>query len=263
MNFIKTAITETVKNLRSKLYKKIIVPIDAMWELLYIASSQHYLIENEDNSVGYCCIDDSNTLLQIFLEEEYQMNKVIESLLESELITSARLSSSEPVSFNTCLFHSKSIKPNTICFQHSNKIIKNETSLNLELVSLEDISAIKMFLKEQVDMDDTFGYTENLVARKEIYFVRESNVIIATSECRMSDSQPEIADLGIIVNRKNQGRGIATQIMKMQVNRVLETGRRPICSTTVDNLASRKVIEKSGFYCTNIIFDINFINEVI
>ena len=59
-------------------------------------------------------------------------------------------------------------------------------------------------------MDDTFGYTENLVARKEIFMLTESNIIIATSECRMSVSQTEIADLGIIVNHDFQGKGLAT-----------------------------------------------------
>ncbi|WP_250629684.1 GNAT family N-acetyltransferase [Aureibaculum algae] len=130
--------------------------------------------------------------------------------------------------------------------------------MNIELVSPNDITTIKTFLKEQVGMDDTFGYTENLVSRKEIFMIKESDVIIATSECRMSDSQPEIADLGIIVNKNYQGKGIATQIMKMQVNRVLKSGRKPICSTTLDNIASKKAIEKSGFYCSNIIFDIAF-----
>jgi predicted acetyltransferase len=88
--------------------------------------------------------------------------------------------------------------------------------------------------------------------------LREADVIIATSECRMSDSQPEIADVGIIVNSGFQGKGVATQIMQMQVNRVLKAKRKPICSTTLDNVAARKAIEKSGFYCTNIIFDIRF-----
>ncbi len=186
------------------------------------------------------------------------MDKAITSLIATGFISSARLSSSEPVVFNSCLFHSKSIKANTLCFQHSNKIIKNRASLNLQLVSKDDIPAIKIFLKEQVGMEDTFGYTENLVARKEIYLIKESNVIIATSECRMSDTQPEVADLGIIVKRDHQGRGIATQVMQMQANRVLDSNRRPICSTTLDNIASRKAIERSGFYCSNIIFDIKF-----
>lgn len=263
MKFIKTNITETINSLRLKLYQKLTSPIDSMWEQLYIGASQHYLIEHDSQNIGYCCIDEGDSLLQIFLEKEYydQMDKTIVALIESKLISSARLSSSEPIAFNTCLFYSKSIQANTICFQHSNTIMKNDSSLNLELVSQEDIPAVKAFLKEQLGMDDTFGYTENLVARKEIYLIKESDVIIATSECRMSDSQLEVADLGIIVNRDYQGKGIATQVMQMQVNRVLAVNRKPICSTTTDNIASRKAIEKSGFYCSNIIFDIRFIGN--
>ena len=135
--------------------------------------------------------------------------------------------------------------------------------INVDLVTTDDIPSIKVFLKEQVGMDDTFGYTENLVSRKEIYMVKEADIIVATSECRMSDSQPEIADLGIIVNRDFQGKGIATQVMQMQVNRVLEAGRKPICSTTLYNIASQKAIKRSGFYCSNIIFDITFTSNYL
>lgn len=263
MKFIKTDVTDTINGLRPQLYQELTAPIDAMWELLYISSSQHYLIERENQNMGYCCIDEKGSLIQIYLLENYKfrMNNVIEALIELKLINSASLSSNEPVAFNACLSLSKSIKPNTLCFQYSNKNLVNDSSLNVELVTQQDIPAIKAFLKEQVNMDDTFGYTENLVERKEIFMVKESNVIIATSECRLSDSQLKVADLGIIVNRDYQGKGIATQVFKIQVRRVLDANRKPICSTTHDNVASRKVIEKSGFYCSNIIFDIGFIDK--
>jgi predicted acetyltransferase len=260
MNFKKTENTETINSLRSKLYQKLTAPIDAMWEQLYIASSQHYLIENNNKTIGFCCINDEKCLLQIFLLEEYnsKMENVITTLIDSELITSASLSSNEPISFNTCLSLSKSIKVNTFCFEHTGNTIDIDSTLNVELVTSEDIPSVKAFLKEQVGMDDTFGYTKNLVARKEIYMVKEADKLVATSECRMSNSQPEIADLGIIVNSGFRKKGIATQIMQMQVNRVLKVKRKPICSTTLENVAARKAIEKSGFYCTNIIFDILF-----
>ena len=77
----------------------------------------------------------------------------------------------------------------------------------MEAVSPEDIPATKTFLKDQIGFDDSFGYTENLVKRKEIFLLKEDDKIIATSECRLSDSQPEVADLGIIVNRDYQGNG--------------------------------------------------------
>lgn len=259
MNFIKTDVTATIHNFRAQLYQTLTAPIDAMWEQLYISSSQHYLIE-ENDILGYCCINEEGCLIQLFLAHKYLalMNKTIEALISNGVIKSASLSSNEPVAFNACLSHSTSIATNTFCFEHVNTEVKVETTPKIKLVTKEDIPLVKVFFKEQVGMDDTFGYTENLVNRKEIFMLEETGTILATSECRMSDSQPEIADLGIIVNRDFRGQGLATQIMKTQVNRVLKAGRKPICSTTFDNIASKKAIEKSGFYCSNIIFDIHF-----
>lgn len=260
MKFIKTDITPIIDSLRAKLYQKLIAPIDAMWELLYIASSQHFLITNDDETLGYCCINEEKSLIQIFIEEEYssKIEIIIKELISSKLIGSASLSSNETLAFNASLLQSKSIKANTFCYEHLNKPIKINSKLILEEAKIDDIPAIKAFLNAQVGMDDTFGYTENLVSRKEIFLLRNVNEIIATSECRISDSQSEIADLGIIVNIDYQGKGIATEVMQIQVNRVLQAGRKPICSTTLDNIASRKAIEKAGFYCSNIIFDISF-----
>lgn len=138
-----------------------------------------------------------------------------------------------------------------------------KTELNLKLVLEKDIPEIKAFLKEQVGMDDTFGYTENLVARKEIFMLKDGDNLLATSERRISETQKDIADIGIIVNNNYRGKGIATQILKHQANRVLKENRKPICSTTLDNIASRKAIEKAGFYCSNIIFDISFVTDKI
>ena len=257
MKYIKSNITEEIQSLRWKLYQQLKAPIDAMWEQLYIDSSQHYLIQNNNASVGYCCINEDKSLLQLYLEESYhsKMDIVIGELINHELIQSASLSSKEPIAFNACLNRSKSLSTNTFCYEHLNQAMSINTSLNLEEVTSVHIPAIKDFLKEQIGMEDTFGYTENLVSRKEIFMLREDGLVVATSECRLSDSQTDIADLGIIVNRDFQGKGIATELMKMQVNRVLELGKKPICSTTLDNKASQKAIEKAGFYSSHIIFD--------
>jgi predicted acetyltransferase len=260
MEFKITQDIDIVNEFRTQLYQHLSFPIDAMWELLYIASSKNFLISNQDKNIGYCCIDANDNLLQLFLKKEFngKMNAVLKSLIDKKLIVSASLSSNEPIAFNTCLLYSKSIQPNTFCFQHINSKIETNSSLNIELVSETDIPEIKSFLKEQVGMDDTFGYTKNLVDRQELYFIKEANDIIATSECRWSDTQLEIADIGIIVNKNHQGKGIATQVLQLQVNRAIEAKRKPICSTTIDNIASQKAIEKAGFYCSNIIFDIQF-----
>ncbi|WP_420320797.1 GNAT family N-acetyltransferase [Flagellimonas sp.] len=260
MEFERTQNTDLVNKFRTQLYAQLTAPIDAMWELLYIASCKNYLINDQGEKIGYCCIDTNGSLLQLFLltESNSKMNTVLEALIEEKLIVSASLSSNEPIAFNACLLYSKSMKPNTFCFQHINSKVETNSTLNVELVSESDIPEIKSFLKEQIGMDDTFGYTENLVNRQEIYMVKEVDEIVATSECRWSDTQPEIADVGIIVNKKYRGKGIASQVMQLQANKVIDAKRKPICSTTIDNIASQKAIKKAGFYCSNIIFDIQF-----
>lgn len=263
MNFITTEITDKVNDLRSQLYQTLTAPIDAMWEKLYIGSAQHYLIHENDTVIGYCAINQDDCLLQLFLISGHQskMNRVVIELLESKLIRSAKLSSNEPISFSACLALSKGIAADTLCFEHPNEMMNLSASHELIEVTEKHIPDVKLFYKEQVGMDDTFGYTENLVARKELFMVKDAGTITAISECRMSDSQSGIADLGIIVHANFRRKGLASSVMAAQVNRVLSLGRKPICSTTVDNLASQKMIEKAGFYCSNIIFDIRLTDD--
>lgn len=263
MNFIKTDNTVVIDEFRKELYQQFTAAIDGMWEALYIASAQTYTIENAKQNIGYCCIDDQKSLIQIFLcdESKYLMDNVIGSLIESKLVSSAKLSSIEPVSFNACLSYSKSIQKNTLCFQYSNRQLEKEPSETLKLASKEDIPLIKMFFKHQINFDDNFGYTENLVSRKELYMIKDSETIIATGECRLSDSQLDIADIGVVVNNNHQKRGIGSKVLYQLAKKAQEVKRHPICSTTNDNIASQKAIEKAGFYCSHIIFDLKFIDN--
>ena len=260
MKFIQTEVNEPIQTFRKYLYESLTSPIDAMWELLYITNSQHYLIEHNNEQVGYCCIDDSNSLLQLFLSENHKSKteNTIQYLVQQKLISSARLSSNEPIGFNISLLHSKSICPHTFCFEYFNDEVEIEKELIIDLVSSEEIWEVKEFMSAQIGFNDTFGYTENLVNRKELFLLRVDNKIIATSEVRNSDTQKDISDIGIIVHKDFRGKGLATKVLKMQANRVLAGGRKPICSTTSDNHAAQKAIQNAGFYTSNIIFDIKF-----
>ena len=260
MNFIKTDDTTIINKYRKELYQQFSTAIDGMWEVVYIASSQAYLIKNKNQNIGYCCINIEGSLTQVFLCEghNYLMDKVIQSLIESKLISSAKLSSIDPISFNTCLAYSKSVDVNTYCFQYSNQQKVDQELLKMALVSQEEINTIQKFFKDQVAFDDNFGYTENLVQRKELYVFKDSNQIIATGECRLSDSQVEFADIGVIVNRDFQKKGLGTKVLRCMTQKAQEANRQPICSTTFDNIASKRAIEKAGFFCSHIIFDINF-----
>jgi len=262
INFCQSELTDTVIQYRKQLYSNFIASLDGMWEALYIANATVYLIKNKEEEIGYCCIDQDKGLNQLFLIDahRYLMNTVVTELINKCLIISAHLSSIEPTLFNTCLLSAKSIQANTINYTFSSEQEKRVGTdvLNLNKATTLDADRIRAFFKEEIGFDDSFGYTDNLIQRGEIYVVEEGNVVLATGECRLSDSQPEYADVGMVVKQHNRKKGLGTRVLSELVNIALENKRKPICSTTVDNIASQKAIERAGFYNSHIVFKMSF-----
>lgn len=77
----------------------------------------------------------------------------------------------------------------------------------MQLATEDDIEMVKTYYREDIGFDDTFGYVANLVNRQELYLYKEADVLVATGECRLSDTQPQVADVGISVraDRRKQG----------------------------------------------------------
>jgi len=262
INFNKSEIAEEIINYRKQLYSSFVAPLDGMWEVLYVANSVSYLIKNEGREIGYCCIDQDKSLNQIFLKDShrYLMKSIVTELININMIVSAHLSSIETTSFNTCLRFAKSIQAHTINYTFSSEQLKRVSTdiLNLHKASPHDGDRIRAFFKKEIGFDDSFGYTENLINRGEIYVVEEGDEIIATGECRLSDSQPKYADVGMVVKKTGRKKGLGTKVLSELINIALEKKRKPICSTTVDNVASQKAIERAGFYNSHTIFKISF-----
>lgn len=263
MNFIKTDSIEKINSLRVELYSTFTSALDSMWESLYIANSQPYLIQNEDVVLGYCCIDENQSLLQLYLKKAYKhlARATVLAMVEQNLITNAKLSAIEPVSFNACLAVSTTNNEDTICYEFSGHK-ENEVEISLVNAQAKDEETIKEFYKTQVGFEDTFGYTQNLINRQELYIVKRGDVFVGTGECRLSDSQPNVADVGVAVHTAHRRKGYAAQILQILAGKAQLAAREPICSTTVDNVGSQKAIVNAGFYPSHIIFNIQFKNDI-
>lgn len=256
MKFTQTTDLEKISGLRQQFYQTLSGPLDGMWESLYIGGADNYLIQVQDEEVGYCCIDGDRSMVQAFLLPGYEgeMGRLVDVLVKESLVSSAKLSSIEPISFNACLSRASSCEVNTFCYAFSAvKMVSNE--IEMEQVALTDVPEVKAYFKAQIGFDDTFGYTQNLVMRQELYWLKDGDEVIATGECRLSDTQPTIADVGVVVNRAYQGKGRGRKVLKWLAGRARQSNRQPVCSTTKENIASQKAIQGAGFHCTHVIYD--------
>tara|TARA_R110000868_G_scaffold368227_2_gene631231 strand:+ start:1999 stop:2796 length:798 start_codon:yes stop_codon:yes gene_type:complete len=263
VTFLLTESSELILSFRKRLYKEFVAPLDGMWQDLHIASSTTYLIYVDNQEVGFASVDHEGALLQIFLIDEvkYKMPDCINALIDDEVITSAKLSSIEPVSFNACLDRSLSVKKNTINYHysiHQKKLINPKLNTKHRKAMIRDLDSVKLFLNVEIGFDDQYGYSENIINRKEAFLFEENGEIVAIGECRLSDTQNSFADLGMMVKNNQRGKGLGTYVFSKMIDEANCKERIPICSTTADNIASQIAIKKAGFYATHIIFDMSF-----
>lgn len=262
ITFSETNLNSKIQSQRKAYYNTLFAPLDGIWESLYIGGSTISSIKTEKENLGYCCIDNEKSLNQIYLKEShrYLMAEAIKQLIDSKMIVAAKLSSIEPISFNSCLAHSKSLKSDTINYKYTNQQKKNISNNEIQLRSAnsDDIQNIKAFFNSEIGFNDQFGYTENLVNQKQLYLYEKENTIQASGECRPSKTQLKYADIGMVVKAENRKKGLGSKVLMALVEIAEKRDRKPICSTTTDNIAAQKAIEKAGFYPTYIIFKINF-----
>jgi predicted acetyltransferase len=253
-----------IQSFRQVYYQQIIAPLDSMWESLYIQQSTPYLIQLEEIEIGFCCIDSEKSITQAYIQSSHQylMQAVITQLIKEKLANSAKLSSIEPISFNAALYLSKSIEKDSINYQYiPAQTQQTVANLSLQLGQKADADKLRAYMKEEFGFDDNFGYTDERIERQEIYYLSDSEGVLATGECRLSDSQPRFADIGMSVRANQRGKGVATNVLAQLVQLAKNQNRIPICSTTVGNIAAQKAIVRAGFSPSHIIFRINFDTE--
>ena len=263
MKLVKVNDPEEIEYYRQTYYEEILAPIDGMWEMLFYAGAESYLINLDGKSIGYCKIDEAKCLYLVYLEQlhKIEIDQFINELIATKKVSSAKMASSEPLSFNACLSRANSVTLDTFLYQYPNELkpnLKITENQRFVLAASKDKQITLDFFKAHANFDDQFGYTDRLLSRSELYFLYENDKLVATGECRLSDSQPNYADVGMIVNTSERGRGLATLMLNLLVDVGLKKGRKLICSTTHDNPASQIAIYRSGFISMHRIYQMTF-----
>jgi GNAT superfamily N-acetyltransferase len=255
--------TEPLRLLKGQLVAQATAPLDGMWLCGFVPLATHYGFYEEDELVGFCCVNDDGYLLQFFLSSRHQdrSSSLFEAIAQSKgtptpTLKGAIVSTAEPHTLSLCLDQFSVFEVNALMYQQRATEKEPERGSPLPLVVLQSTQLLEAvaFAKEAIGAPEGWltGYYTNLISRQELFGVWEKDRLVATGESRGYDAyQTGYADLGVVVAESERGKGLATRILRQLVAMNEERGLKSICSTERTNVAAQKAITRAGFFASN------------
>ncbi len=253
---------DEVKDLKQAYLSSLPAPLDGMWESGFIAAAPHWEIRFRGERAGYYCVSEEGQLLQLHVIDALanHARELFSHVSAAPEIKSAIVSTAEPVYLSLCLDLQKRVGVHTYLY-HDHDRTEESADAGFGAVEHDDLDVVEEFQRASLDADLgawLTGYLRNLQARGELFALRRDGELVGTGECRVSDTQPPYADLGVIVSRSQRGRGIATHILRQLKAHAYRRELEPICSTTVGNPGAQKAIVRAGFVSRHRILEVGF-----
>ncbi|WP_020526180.1 GNAT family N-acetyltransferase [Flexithrix dorotheae] len=265
IKFHKVSEDSQIQEFAKSFYHSLTFPLDGMWEAFFSYSEKHFIFYG-NSKAGFLMLNSDNQLINFYLLPEFAVHS--EQILKRALfifnIQYGLAGTNNPLFLSACLDYLQDIRTHTFLFKNletSKEPLAPVPNTQTRNITLSRLDLITSFCKMNTGAPEEwlYGYLKNLVERKELFCIERNGIPLATFEVRKSDSQPGIADLGMIVDKQQRGKGLGTFALKNAKKVALENGLTPICSCEAENIASRKAIEKAGFFNVHRILQFRYV----
>jgi len=254
---------EDLPDLKAKYRATATAPLDGMWET-FTGMADQFSINGTEGTIGYCAVNDEQKLLQFFVSAPPNASAAFASAIEWLDISGAVVSTAEPSFLASCMDHQKSVSEHAIMYHLADNAAPTDPAfpddMAIRSMGTSDLKAAVSFAAETIGADAGWlgSYFGGLIDRNELTGLWQGNNLVATGECRPSATQPEYADVGMIVGTSQRGKGIATNMLRQLINESATLGLKPICSTECGNIPAQKAISNAGFTHYHRILEIAF-----
>ena len=243
--------SKLIQALKQAWLKSLTAPQDGMWES-FTDQAKHWLIQLNQETVGYTCVNEENTLLQFYLQPQF-LNEgaaIFKTFIQQQKITQAIIGTNNPICLSLILHLNQSVQVHTYLFKDfSASAPTTNQDIAVVMAKSKDLLKLIAFCNYSVGAPEQWlkVYLGDLIEKGEIFILEDAGEVVGTCEVRKSASNPDVADLGIIVSPDHRKKGLGTLLLGKAKEIALQWKKSPICSCEKDNLGSLKAIQNNGF----------------
>ncbi|PMN90786.1 GNAT family N-acetyltransferase [Enterovibrio norvegicus] len=274
LNIKKLDTLDTISELKTHYFSQATSPLDGMWHFGFVPMSAHFgFYENED-LVGFCCVNGEGYLLQFYLSPIAKISArdlfahiAQQGSDEIGSVKGAFVSTAETSYLSLSLDNSASFVVNSLMYQRDLNVAlpcaaTAVETLDMVLATEDKCDEYVAFAVATIGAPEQWlsGYFGNLIQRQELWGHWKDGQLVATGECRRFDEhQMGYADLGMIVAESERGKGMATRVLCHLVKHAEHQGLSAMCSTESGNVGAQKAISRAGLSSSNRIVQFEFI----
>lgn len=212
---------------------------------LFIRKGEYYIFEFEDKPAGYVILNEKIIYEYHTKKEFYSYRKeLFDSVITKLNSESIFVKSFDYNLMNCCLLHNYKYSVDGFLFREYKKKGKDKRRTKYRLADKDDLQSIIMVNDTFFENEDEVDY---FLRKKNLYLFYNKEILIGVGLIHKINEYGNFCDIGMLVNPDFRKKGYGTEIISVLVDICKLNGMIPVCGCGVDNIASKKTLEKAGF----------------
>lgn len=224
-------------------------------------SGDIWVINGEENAVGYAIVNDQNQLIQFYLKPTilHQGTDILKKFISQQQITYAMIGTNNPIAFSLSMNLQEQVEVHTLLFEDFVDTPVGVDPHPMRLADESDLTRAITFCQESMGAPEAWlrMYLGRLISEGSLYLLEEHQTILGS--CEVRPGAPGVAHVGMIVAPASRKSGLGTYLLKKAKEIANSRGLQPICSCELDNTGSLKCIHAAGFRSMHQILQIQYV----
>lgn len=248
MKIVKTSI-DKIKKYRTD-YLNSLPEFQELYVELMTGQSDYYIFQVDNDETGYAIRSNDGVLIEFYVFDKYipDSNEFFQQVLNDLSITDIYCKSFDSLLLINCLKCSFSYSLIGVLYRdYSEAQIKKDPEIEMQRV---DHSSISFLLSQDDSIRELFETEEQLahfILNENVFRFSKKDDFVGCGMVLRTNPDWDYCDLGVWVEPSKRGNRIGSQIILKLRDFAVDNNMKPSCGCAIENIASQKTIEKSGF----------------
>jgi predicted acetyltransferase len=248
MKIINTTI-DKILNYR-KYYLNSLPEFQELFIEIMLHDSNFYLLRYDNKDVGYVVTNNENVLIEFHVFEKHlpESHNFFKQVLVDLSIKVIYCKSFDSQLLSNCLLSSLPYSVIGVLYRnYVEPLVKLDSSIKMKKTDLSSVSLLNQQDESIKELFETEDQLTEFIKTENVFEFYKNDEFVGCGMVLKTNSSWNYCDLGVWVKPSERGNRIGSQIIINLKEFAIKNNLKPSCGCAIENIASQKTIERSGF----------------